>query len=157
MLIWDLTKLLCGETWGHHTLMRRNMGTPHFDAQARFSESFETMSPLAAHDIAPDSLFRLKSFEISADNYLCPHLPTATRCRILRRERCLDSGSVELAMRFKTASFRDTLCCSSYVLKRPSKILYHRRPKQWLNAKSFQDWRCGLRCRAPFSRYRVAC
>ncbi len=126
--------------------------------RSRFPDPrFELISARTAREMDPASLFRFRSFAISADNHLCLHSYKATLFRIGRRERCLDSRSVELAMRFTTASFRNTLCCSSHVLKRSSKILYHRRPKHWLNAKSLQDWRCGLRCRASFSRYRVAC
>ena len=64
-------------------------------------------------------------FKISADNHLCLRSYKETHFRTGQRERCLDSRSVELAMRFTTASLRNTLCRSSYVHKRSSKILHH--------------------------------
>ena len=47
------------------------MGTPHFYGRARIpAPRFETMSASTAREIGLDALFRFKSFEISADNYL---------------------------------------------------------------------------------------
>ncbi len=112
-----------------------NRGTPHFHMWkqgSRFPElRFEIISArttcysLATREIGSVSLFRFKSFEISEENHLCRHSHKASHFRIGRRERCLDSRSVELAMRFTTASLRNTLCRSGYVLKRSSKILHH--------------------------------
>jgi len=86
-----------GETWG-------NMGTRrtrHFYVRSRFPEPrFEILSARTAREIGYVSLFRFKSFEISAGNHRCLHSYNETHFRIGRRERCLDSRSVELAMRF---------------------------------------------------------
>ena len=102
------------------------MGTRHFDVRSRFPDPrFEILSARTAREIGPASLFRFQSFEISADNHLCRHSHKELHPKIGQRERSLDSRSVELAMRFATASVRNTLCRSGYVLKRSSKLLHH--------------------------------
>ena len=116
------------ETWGHDTFRKhgRNMGTRHFYVRSRFPETrFEIISARTAREIGPACLFRFQSFEISADKHLCRRSHNEKHFRIGRRERCLDSRFVELAMRFTTASLRNTLCRSGYVHKRSSKIPHH--------------------------------
>jgi len=74
--------------------------TRHFYARSRFpAPRFEILSARTAREIGPACLFRFKSFEISADNHLCRRSHKETHFRIGRRERCLDSRSVQLAMR----------------------------------------------------------
>jgi len=105
---------------------KENMGTRHFYVRSRFPEPrFEIISVRTAREIGPACLFRFKSFEISADNHLCRHSYKESRFRIGQRERCLYARSVELALRFTTASLRNTLCRSGYVHKRSSKIPHH--------------------------------
>jgi len=100
-----------------------NMGARHFHVRSRFpAPRFEMISVRTAREIGPACLFRFKSFEMSAENQHCLHSHKETHFRIGRRERCLDSRSVELAMRFTTASLRNTLCRSGYVHKRSSKM-----------------------------------
>ena len=102
------------------------MGARHFYVRSRFpAPRFETISVRTAREIGPACLFRFQSFEISADNHRCLHSYKETHFRIGQRERCLDSRSVELAMRFTTASLRNTLCRSGYVHKRSTKIPHH--------------------------------
>jgi len=105
------------ETWGHDTFMCSVDFMP---------VDLRPLSTRTACEIGPISLFRFRLFEISAHNRICRHPSKKSRFRIARGERCLDSRSVELAMRLKTASLRNTLCRSGYVLKRSSKILHHR-------------------------------
>ena len=103
-----------------------NMGTRHFYVRSRFPEPrFEIISVRIAREIGPACVFGFQSFEISADNHLRRRSHKETNFRIGRRERCLDSRPVELAMRFTTASLRNTLCRSDYVHKRSSKIPHH--------------------------------
>jgi len=100
-----------------------NMGARHFHVRSRFpAPRFEIISVRTAREIGYVSLFRFQSFEINADNHLCRRFHKETHFRIRRRERCSDSRLVELAMRFTTASLRNTLCRSGYVHKRSSKI-----------------------------------
>jgi len=86
------------------------MGTRHFYVRSQFPEPrFEILSVRTAREIGYVSLFRFQSFEISAGNHLCLHFYKKTYLRIGRRERCLDSRSVELAMRFRTESLGHSL------------------------------------------------
>ena len=111
----------------------RNMGRnmeKHGDTTLLYAVSiseprFEIISVRTAREIGPACLFRFQSFEISADNHLCLNSYNETHFSIGRRERCLDSRSVELAMRFTTTSLRNTLYRSGYVHKRSSKIPNH--------------------------------
>ena len=82
---------------------RRNTGTRHFYVRSRFpAPRLEIFSIRTPREIGPACLFRLKSFEITADKHLCRRSHKKSHFRIGQRERCLDSRSLELAMRFTT-------------------------------------------------------
>ena len=83
------------------TTLLGNMGTRHFYVRSRFPETRFEISARTAREIGPACLFRFKSFEISADKHLCRRSHNEKHFRIGRRERCLDSRSIELAMRFR--------------------------------------------------------
>ncbi len=104
------TTIDCGVIvlWGHmvgETWYGKHGDTTLSYVRSRFPDPrIEIESARTAREIGSVSLFRVKSFEISADNHPCWHLHHGARTRIRPRERSSDSRSVELAMRFTTAS-----------------------------------------------------